>query len=96
MVTEVAILKIDPARAEAFEEMYAGVVGVLRAQKGYRSDKLMRAIERPEEYILAVEWNDMADHQAFIASEDYGKMSGPFGDFVKESGFAHFVTVAHS
>lgn len=96
MVTEVAVLKIDPKNASAFEEMYSEVAPVLRSQKGYLSDKLMHAIERPEEYILAVEWESKEAHEAFIASEDYSKMSGRFGEFVIESGFAHFTTVAKS
>ena len=96
MVTEVAVLKIDPEEARAFEKTYTEVAPVLRKQKGYISDKLMHAIERPEEYILAVEWENVEAHQAFIDSDEYSQMSGPFGDFVKESGFAHFMTVASS
>ena len=94
MVTEVFVFKIDPARANEFEKMYTEVISNLRAQAGYRSEKLMRAIERPEQYILAVEWDSVKAHQAFIASASYPKMSGPFGEFVKEGDFAHYTTIA--
>ena len=80
MVTEVAVLKIEPKNASAFEDMYSEVAPILRSQKGYLSDKLMRAIERPEEYILAVEWEAKESHEAFIVSEDYPKMSNRFGE----------------
>jgi heme-degrading monooxygenase HmoA len=96
MVTEVAVLKIDPSEADAFEGMYGEVVPVLRRQPGYRSDRLMRAIERPEEYILAVEWDSVDAHQAFIDSDEYSLMSNPFGEFVLDSGFAHYDTVRGS
>ena len=96
MVSEIAVLKINPEEAPAFEKMYSEVVPILRSQKGYRGDKLLRAIERPEEYILAVEWDDVEAHQAFIDSVSYSEMTGPFGKFVKESGFAHYNTVATS
>jgi len=94
MVTEVFVFKIDPAEDRTFEKMYAEVVPVLRRQKGYQSDKLMRAIERPDEYILAVEWDSVEAHQAFAGSADYPEMDGPFGGFVKEGILAHYKTVA--
>jgi heme-degrading monooxygenase HmoA len=93
MVTELAIIKIDPSESESFEKMYKEVVSVLREQPGYQHDKLMRAIERPEEYLLAVEWDSVGSHQAFIDSDSYSLMSDPFGKFVKDSSFAHFNTV---
>lgn len=96
MVTEVAILKIDPSKAEAFEKMYSDVVPVLRRQDGYINDSLMRAIERPEEYILSVEWEAVESHQNFIDSSEYPLMSGPFGEFVLDSHFAHYNIVAQS
>jgi heme-degrading monooxygenase HmoA len=96
MVTEVAILKIDPANASAFEQMYEEVVPVLRRQAGYQSDKLLRAIERPEEYILSVEWDSVDAHQAFIDSDEYSLMAEPFGGFVVDSGFAHYNTISAS
>ena len=94
MVTEVFVFKIDPAEAQEFEIMYTDVVSVLRKQKGYRSDKLMRAIERPEDYILAVEWDSVEAHQAFINSDSYPEMDGPFGGYVIEGTLAHYNTVA--
>ena len=94
MVTEIFVFKIDPAEAQEFENVYTEVVPVLRGQKGYRSDKLMRAIERPAEYILAVEWDSIDAHQAFIDSDAYPEMDGPFGRFVIEGKLAHYTTVA--
>ena len=90
MIKEIAILKIDPARAEAFEGVYRDVAHILRRQPGYRSDRLYRAIERPEEYILEVEWESVADHENFISADDYPDLDGALGLFVKEGGFAHY------
>lgn len=96
MVTEVAILKIDPQKAKDFEKMYQEVAPILRRQEGYISDKLMHASERPEEYILAVEWADIELHKKFIASNEYALMADPFGHYVLDSGFAHYFTVAEN
>ena len=94
MITEIAMLTVDSSEVEAFEKMYQEVVPVLRKQPGYLSDTLMHAIERPDEYILAVEWESVKDHERFIESEEYPNMSGPFGEFVKDSSFAHYRTVS--
>ena len=94
MVTEIAVLKIDPSQAEAFEKTYQDVVHILRRQPGYQADKLLRAIERPEEYILTVEWDSVADHENFIKAPDYPDLDGALGAFVKEGDFAHYRTIA--
>lgn len=97
MVTEIAILTIDAKQAPEFEKMASEITPkILRKQKGYISDKLFHAIERPGEYILAVEWENVEAHKAFIASQEYALMSDPFGKFVKNSTFAHYVTTIHS
>ena len=93
MVTELAILIIDPAEAEAFEKTFQDVVNILRKQEGYLDDKLMRAIERPEEYILTVEWETVADHEKFIEAPDYPDLDGALGKFVKDASFAHYNTI---
>jgi heme-degrading monooxygenase HmoA len=93
MITELAILTIDPDNAEDFEKTYQDVVHILRRQPGYLADKLMRAIERPEEYILAVEWESVADHENFIAAADYPDLDGALGEYVLEANVAHFNTL---
>ena len=94
MVTEVFVFKINPEKDAEFEQMYADAAPVLRRQPGYQSDRLMRAIERPEEYILAVEWDSMEAHLAFTKAEDYPEIDGPFSGFVKEGILAHYNTIA--
>jgi heme-degrading monooxygenase HmoA len=96
MVYEIAVLKINPEKSADFEKMYTEVVAILRRQKGYKGDQLLHAIERPDEYVLKVAWEGVAAHQDFIDSPDYPQISGPFGDYVIESGFAHFTVAAES
>jgi heme-degrading monooxygenase HmoA len=96
MITEIAILSIDPADAENFEKTYYDVAPILREQSGYLGDRLMRAIERTEEYILTVEWGSVADHERFIGSPEYPDLDGALGKYVKEGSFAHYRTIAES
>ena len=93
MIKEIAILKIDPSQADLFESTYQEVVHILRRQPGYYSDRLYRAIERPEEYILEVEWEQVADHERFISAADYPDLDGALGAFVIEASFAHYQQV---
>jgi heme-degrading monooxygenase HmoA len=97
MITEISLMKIDPEKSDAFEKMAAEITPTtLRKQKGYISDKLFRAIEHPEDYVLVVEWESVEAHKAFIKSEDYALMADPFGKFVISSTFAHYKTKVNS
>ena len=93
MITEIAILKIDPPEAERFEQTYRDVVHILQRQAGYQSDKLMRAIEHPEQYILTVEWGSVEDHLRFIDGSDYPDLDGALGVYVIEASFAHYNSI---
>lgn len=93
MITEIAILIINPAEAERFEQTYRDVVHILQRQPGYQSDKLMRAIEHPEQYILTVEWGSVEDHMRFVDAPDYSDLDGALGEFVNEGSFAHYNSI---
>ncbi len=97
MITEISLMKIDPQNSDLFEKMAAEInPKTLRKQPGYISDKLFHSIEHPEDYVLIVEWENVADHQAFIKSNDYALMAGPYGKFVTSSTFAHHTTAVKS
>ncbi len=94
MVTEVAILKIEPEKANSFESMFGEVAPVISRQPGHRINKLMRSIENPDTYILIVEWDRVESHKNFMKSKDYSLVAEGFDKFVIESTFAHYNTVA--
>jgi len=97
MITEIALMKIDPKTSDMFEKMAVDVTPkTLRKQKGYISDKLFHSIEHPEDYVLVVEWESVEAHQAFIKSKDYPLMADSFGKFVISSTFAHHNTAVKS
>jgi heme-degrading monooxygenase HmoA len=96
MVQEICILKVDSTQSKEFEKMHTDVIGVLRHQPGYHSDKLLAACEVPGQFVLMVEWDSVEAHQMFIDSKDYPLMSIPYGKFVKDSSFAHYISVVES
>jgi heme-degrading monooxygenase HmoA len=90
MVTEIAILQIDPTQCEGFERTYRDVVHILQRQPGYQSERLMRSLEDPGQYILAVEWDSKEDHLRFIDAPDYPDLDGALGNYVKDAAVAHY------
>lgn len=93
MITELAILEIDPENADLFENTYREVVHILKRQAGFLSEKLLRAIEAPEQYILAVEWESVGDHQRFIDAPDYPDLDSALGQFVVHGSFYHYNSI---
>lgn len=93
MITEIAILKIDPTQSDDFEHTYREVVHILQRQPGYQSERLMRSIEDPEQYILAVEWDSKEDHLRFMDAPDYPDLDGALGKYVKDAAVAHYCTL---
>ncbi|NNG39415.1 antibiotic biosynthesis monooxygenase [Flexivirga sp. ID2601S] len=69
---ESVVLPVRPGHEAGFEAAFADAVPIIKRQKGFRSLRLSRCIERPNEYLLHVEWDSLADHTVgFRESDDY-------------------------
>ena len=63
MILEHADIRIDPAKAAAFEEaMQRGLDTVIGRAQGFKGAKVNRGIESPDRYILQVFWDTLEDH----------------------------------
>lgn len=95
MITEIAHLTIDPAKAEAFEKAVAHAAAILRAAKGSNSMALERVIEDPARYRLRVEWDSVEDHMVGFRESpgflQWRALAGPF--FVEPPFVEHTHTV---
>lgn len=82
MVTEIAYITIDPARAAAFEAAVAEAAAAFRADQGCRSMRLERVVEDPAQYRLVVGWDSVEAHMvAFRESPNFTRwreLAGPF------------------
>lgn len=96
MITEIAQLTIDPARATEFEAAVAQAVPHFRAAEGCHSLSLERVVEDPARYLLVVRWQSVEHHtEKFRNSESFQawrKLAGPF--FVKPPIVEHTRTAA--
>lgn len=80
MVTEMARIDVHPGREEEFVSAYRSASGLIRTA-GARSVRLTRTVERPSHFVLLVEWDSVAAHEAFRASEAFGRWRGQVGPF---------------
>jgi quinol monooxygenase YgiN len=82
MITEIATITIDPARAADFEAAIAKAAAVIRAADGSHSMAVERVIETPGKYLLRVEWDSVEHHMVTFrespAFKDWRALVGPF------------------
>jgi heme-degrading monooxygenase HmoA len=72
MILEQAHLDVIPGREAAFEAAFDHAKLIVSAMPGFRSLRLSRCIERPNRYLLLVEWDQIEDHtEGFRRSPEY-------------------------
>lgn len=82
MITEIAMLTIDPSRAEDFEAAMVKAVPVFREAEGCHGMALERVIEDPARYRLLVTWESVEHHMVTfrqsLAFQTWRSLAGPF------------------
>ena len=82
MILEVAVLDIRPGQAAAFEAAFSEAQGIVVGMPGYLSHQLQRCLERPERYILLINWQRLEDHaEGFRGSAEYQQWRRLLHDF---------------
>jgi heme-degrading monooxygenase HmoA len=72
VILEHALLSVRPGRQEAFEQAFAQAKGIISAMPGFGGLTLSRCLERPDDYLLLVEWARLEDHtEGFRGSAEY-------------------------
>ena len=62
MVLEVAILDVKPSHSHEFEAAFIQAQTIISSMKGYISHQLQKCVEKPDRYILLVNWQTLEDH----------------------------------
>jgi len=68
MVLEVALIDVRPDTEEAFEAAYHQVRHAVADSPGCLSMRMTHGVETPTRFVLLVEWESIAAHEAFRAS----------------------------
>jgi len=72
MVLEVAVLDVLPGRGPSFRRDFNKAQQIICAMSGYIDHQLQRCIEKPDRYILLVNWESIEDHTiGFRQSAEY-------------------------
>ena len=72
MILEVAILDVKSGEEERFEAVFNEAQNIISGMNGYISHQLQNCIERPNRYILLVNWQTLEDHtDGFRNSQEY-------------------------
>jgi len=82
MITEIAVLTIDPAKADAFEAAVAQAAPAFRSAAGCHGLALEHVIEDPSRYRLVVQWDSVEHHIVMFrnspAFQTWRGLAGPF------------------
>lgn len=74
MVLELAVLDVKPGLEREFELAFAKAQTIICGMSGYVSHQLQHCIERPNRYLLLVNWRKLEDHTiGFRGSSEYQK-----------------------
>jgi heme-degrading monooxygenase HmoA len=63
LILEHALLTIKPGQSASFEAIMARARSLIVASPGFRSIAVRKACESPDQYLLLVEWEDIASHR---------------------------------
>lgn len=97
MITEIAYITIDPAKADAFEAAVSEAAPAFQNAEGCHGMALDRVVEDPAQYRLRVLWETVDHHMVtFRASEGFQAwraLAGPF--FAEPPRVEHWETAAN-
>jgi len=62
LILEVVNWVVKPNQEKAFESAFEKAQKILSGMCGYRSHQFQKCIEKPNRYILLVEWETLKDH----------------------------------
>ena len=91
MILEVATLDVRPGQVAAFETAFREASAIISSMPGYLSHELQRCLEKPNRYVLLVNWQTLEDHTiGFRQSSEYQRWKTLLHHF-----YDSFPTVEH-
>ena len=81
MVLEVALIDVRPGTEAEFEAGYRQVRHAVAEAEGCLSIRMTRGLDTPTRYVLLVEWESVALHEAFRAADRFAVWRGGIGPY---------------
>ena len=94
MVLEVALFDVIAGQEDAFATAYLEARKQLENAEGSGQIRMVRGIETSTRFVLQVEWESVAAHEAFRASDAFGVWRGLIGPhFANPPHVEHFTDI---
>lgn len=91
MVLEVALIDVQPGSEDGFIAGFRSVRSALESSEGLRSIRMTHGVESPTRFVLLVEWDSLAAHQAFRDSDRFAVWRSGIGPhFAQPPHVEHF------
>lgn len=91
MIVEQGILHIVAGQEDDFEQAMQQATPIISAMPGFLRIQVSRGVERPDTYLLLVEWDTLAEHtEGFRGSAEYAQWRALLHDF-----YDPFPTIEH-
>jgi heme-degrading monooxygenase HmoA len=75
----VAVIEVTPGAEDAFAAAYGQVEDEVAGTPGCRGVRMTRGVESPSRFVLLVEWDSVAAHEGFRASERFVRWRAAIG-----------------
>jgi quinol monooxygenase YgiN len=93
-ITELATLKAKAGKEDDMGRALPGALSIIAEADGCLATAALRGIERPDEFVLRIQWVSVAAHEAFRAAPEFTKYRALFSDHLDHVvGFAHYQDV---
>jgi heme-degrading monooxygenase HmoA len=74
MITEIALLNIQPGESANFEAAFAQAQKIIASMHGYIEHEFQKCVETADRYLLIVRWQTVEDHmEGFRNSAGYSE-----------------------
>jgi quinol monooxygenase YgiN len=91
-VMEIAAVTCTENAGDKFEEAVKDAIAVLTNDPDCHAASSYRCLERPDEFVLMVEWTSLQAHVAFRAKPEFGEYRAHIAHlFAAPPTFAHYV-----
>lgn len=93
-VLEIATVNCKPGQGAEFERAIPNALAVIAEDKQCLSANAKRCVERPEEFVLLIEWTSIESHTAFRQGPQFAMYRDHIAHLVTEpTTFAHYIPV---
>jgi len=82
MILEIAQMAVKPGSEKEFTEAHVTASEGFESTEGLLSVRLTQGVETPTNFVLLVEWTDVAAHERYRATDHFATWRAAIGPYV--------------